>query len=68
MIDLHRILVPTDFSKYSENALTYATAFAQKFGTELYLLHVASKKVRPMTNVKDGSAALWGHWQPRKKS
>src|SRR5438876_11148530 len=40
MIDLHRILLPTDFSKYSENALTYAAAFAEKFGAELYLLHV----------------------------
>lgn len=40
MIDLHRILVPTDFSKYSQSALTYAAAFADKFGAELHLLHV----------------------------
>ena len=40
MIDLHRILVPTDFGKSSENALNYALAFAQKFGAELWLLHV----------------------------
>jgi nucleotide-binding universal stress UspA family protein len=40
MIDLHRILVPTDFSKFSQAALTYATAFAEKFGAELHLLHV----------------------------
>src|SRR5689334_1171838 len=40
MIDLRRILVPTDFSKHSENALQYAVAFADKFGSELYLLHV----------------------------
>ena len=40
MIDLHRILVPTDFSKHSQNALTYAVAFAEKFGAELYLLHI----------------------------
>ncbi len=40
MIDLHRILVPTDFSKHSRNALTYAAAFAEKFDAELYLLHV----------------------------
>jgi universal stress protein A len=40
MIDLKRILVPTDFSKFSENALRYATAFAEKFGSHLYLLHV----------------------------
>src|SRR5262245_3916213 len=40
MIDLHRILVPTDFSKHSQNAMTYAAAFAEKFAAELYLLHV----------------------------
>src|SRR5689334_18371998 len=40
MIDLHRVLVPTDFSKFSQTALTYGAAFAEKFGAELYLLHV----------------------------
>ncbi len=40
MIDLHRILVPTDFSKFSQTALTYAAAFAEKFNAELTLLHV----------------------------
>lgn len=32
--------MPTDFSKFSKNALTYAIAFAEKFGAELHLLHV----------------------------
>jgi len=40
MIDLHRILVPTDFGKSSHNALNYALAFAEKFGAEIHLLHV----------------------------
>jgi nucleotide-binding universal stress UspA family protein len=40
MIDLHRILVPTDFSKPSQSALKYAAAFAEKFASEIYLLHV----------------------------
>src|SRR3989442_1529954 len=40
MIELHRILVPTDFSKFSEVALTYAAALAEKFAAELHLLHV----------------------------
>ena len=40
MIDLHRILVPTDFGKSSENAVKYAAAFAEKFGAELCVLHV----------------------------
>jgi nucleotide-binding universal stress UspA family protein len=40
MIDLHHILVPTDFSKHSDNALVYAVAFAEKFQAELHILHV----------------------------
>lgn len=40
MIDLKRILVPTDFSKFSQQALTYAVALAEKFGSEICLLHV----------------------------
>lgn len=40
MIDLKRILVPTDFSEFSQHALTYAVAFAEKFGAELHLMHV----------------------------
>jgi nucleotide-binding universal stress UspA family protein len=40
MIDLKRILLPTDFSKYSQNALKYTAALAEKFGAEIHLLHV----------------------------
>lgn len=40
MINLKRILVPTDFSEYSAIALRYAAAFADKFTAEIYLLHV----------------------------
>jgi nucleotide-binding universal stress UspA family protein len=40
MIDLKRVLVPTDFSEYSQAALTYGVALAEKFGSSLYLLHI----------------------------
>src|SRR5437588_11032837 len=40
MIELRRILVPTDFSEHSGNALRYGIALAEKFDAELYLLHV----------------------------
>jgi universal stress protein A len=40
MIELRRILVPTDFSKFSKVALSYAAALAEKFAAELYLLHI----------------------------
>lgn len=36
----HRILMGTDFSDYSKEALDYAVLFAKHFGAELYLLHV----------------------------
>ena len=40
MIDLKRILAPTDFSEYSKPALEYACGFAEQFGSELHLVHV----------------------------
>jgi nucleotide-binding universal stress UspA family protein len=40
MINLKSILVPTDFSKHSQNALRYAAAFAEKFDAEIHILHV----------------------------
>jgi len=40
MIQLKRILLPTEFSDYSQNATADASKFANEFGSELYLLHV----------------------------
>jgi nucleotide-binding universal stress UspA family protein len=40
MIVLDKILVPTDFSNYSEHAMQYALALSQKFDSELHLLNV----------------------------
>src|SRR5437588_843648 len=40
MIELKRILVPTDFSEHSLHALQYGIALADKFGAELHLLNV----------------------------
>ncbi len=39
-ITLQRVLVPYDFSDYSELALKYALSFAQQYQAELHLLHV----------------------------
>lgn len=39
MIKLQRILVPTDFSEYSAEAIVYACALADKFGAKLHFLH-----------------------------
>jgi nucleotide-binding universal stress UspA family protein len=35
----HRILMGTDFSDYSKEALDYAVLLAKQFGADLYLLH-----------------------------
>ena len=43
MIDLRRILVPTDVSEPSAAALRYGTELARRFGARLYLLHVPTK-------------------------
>jgi len=40
MITLHRILMATDFSAYSKEALDYAVHLAKGLGTDLHLLHV----------------------------
>ena len=40
MIELKRILLPTDFSEYATEATKYALALAEKFGSEVHLLHV----------------------------
>ena len=40
MIDVKKILVPTDFSKYSDKALQEALEIAETFDSEIYLVHV----------------------------
>ena len=40
MIQLNKILVPTDFSDFAKPAVEYACAIAARFGSELHLLHV----------------------------
>ena len=46
MIQLKRVLLPTDFSESARHAFTYAVSFARESGGELYLLHVI--EVLPM--------------------
>lgn len=40
MVNIRRILAPTDFSEHARPALRYAVELAEKFGAELILLHV----------------------------
>ena len=45
MFEPKRILVPTDFSRYSDRALKTAVEIAKKYGSRIYLLHVISEVV-----------------------
>jgi nucleotide-binding universal stress UspA family protein len=55
MIDLRRILVPTDFSEFSDAALKYGVALARTFGSSIHLLHVLSAPMPdPLRNCPTG--------------
>jgi nucleotide-binding universal stress UspA family protein len=41
MIELKRILIPTDFSEFSQEAIRYGCELAKKFSAELHFIHVA---------------------------
>ena len=47
MIELKRILVPTDFSDTAAVALNYARVFADAFGATLHVLHVVPEAFAP---------------------
>jgi len=63
-MDIHRILVPFDFSKYSEKAFAWALAMAEQWGARLRLLHVVPLPTYPPNvlgvhfNVADVEASL----------
>ena len=41
-----KILVPTDFSKYSDKALREAVDIAKKYSSKIYLLHVIDEHIQ----------------------
>ena len=43
-MELHKLLVPVDFSRCSETALRYAKLMATKFSASIHLLHVVDKR------------------------
>jgi len=42
VVEIRKILAPTDFSAHAENAVRYACGLAERLGAELHLLHVLS--------------------------
>ncbi|MBE9533609.1 MAG: universal stress protein [Proteobacteria bacterium] len=43
-MELHKLLVPVDFSKCSETAFNYSKLIARKFSASIYLIHVIDKR------------------------
>jgi universal stress protein A len=48
MMEIHHIIVPTDFSEHSQQAIQYARELAQTFGATLVLLHVVELPPSPI--------------------
>ena len=48
MLKPTKILVPTDFSGYSNAALVQAADIAQEYGAELHVLHVVEPRIHTM--------------------
>ncbi len=67
MIDLQRILLPTDFSDNAAEAQKYACEFADRFGSELHLLHVLEVHVDPTPQFGMG-LALPSHMEESTKA
>lgn len=69
MINLKRILVTTDFSEFSEPAVVYGCAMAEKFDSELHLLHVCPDAAMLIPDVNGlGAAGLIDQAQAIEKS
>src|SRR4030095_160306 len=45
VIQIQKILVPTDFSEYSQHALKYAVALALSFKAKLFVVHVWAQPI-----------------------
>ncbi len=43
MIDIKRVLAPTDFSAHSDQAVRFACGLAERFDAELHLVHILSE-------------------------
>jgi universal stress protein A len=58
MVNITRILVPTDFSAASDSALTYARSLARQFGASINLVHVLEDPFASGAFVGDGVVAM----------
>jgi len=54
MIQLKKVLVPTDFSEYSQHALQYGLSFSKEYRAQMILLHVIEDPFYPSTGANFG--------------
>ena len=55
---MKRILVPTDFSEHSINALKVAAQLAKKYDSEIYLLHILELPSHAVDQMSGGSSSV----------
>ncbi len=65
MIEIHNILVPTDYSPHAEKALEYAIGLAKTFNAKITLLH--SYHVAVPLSVSDPVIIPQGFWDDARK-
>lgn len=53
-MNIHTILVPSDFSEYSDKAFGWALEMAEKWGAKVELLHVVPTPNYPPMMIADG--------------
>lgn len=58
MVQITRILVPTDFSAASDAALTYARSLASQFGASINLVHVLEDPFASGAFLGDGTVTM----------
>jgi len=65
--ELDTILVPTDFSRHTDDALEHAVTFGEEYGAEITLLHVDEFNVSPLgaAQVRDEAVTAY---QRRKEA
>ena len=54
-VQIRRILIPTDFSEPAKQAQAYAIALAERFGSELHLMHIVPQITIPLPD----SSSSW---------
>jgi nucleotide-binding universal stress UspA family protein len=67
MIPVQKLLVATDFSDYSKEALDHAVYLTQKIGAELYLLHVFEPPFFSHAGVSPSVQREVQHWIEQNK-